>query len=82
MGRSARCAMPRLSSDENTRFGRGRAVFEPAYPVHAPLSVDDGLRALALGEGFGREIGKEFRGEALVGGEVFGREHDDACGQT
>src|SRR5579863_4182233 len=51
---------------------REHAVFEPAHAVETPLSVDDGLGVLALGEGFGRESGEEFGGEALVGGEIFG----------
>src|SRR5579863_847352 len=61
---------------------REHAVFEAADSVQAPLGVDDGLGALALGEGFWRELGEKFGREALVGGEIFGREHDDACGQA
>ena len=48
------------------------AVFEASDSIQTPLSVDDGLGALALGEGFGREIGEEFGGKALVSGEIFG----------
>jgi len=41
------------------------------------------LGALALGERFGRQqIGEEFGGEALVSGEIFSGQHDDAGGQA
>src|SRR5580698_5798887 len=54
------------------------AVFEGAHAVETPLSVDYGLRELALGEGFGSEIEDEFSGEALVSGEILGGQNDDA----
>jgi hypothetical protein len=41
------------------------AVFEGAHAVETPLSVDDGLGALALGESFGSETDEEFVGEFL-----------------
>jgi hypothetical protein len=46
------------------------------------LSVDDGLGALALGEGFGSQIDEEFIGKACVSGEVLGGQNDDAGGET
>jgi hypothetical protein len=58
------------------------AVLQGAHTVETPLSVDDSLSALALGEGFGGEIDEEFFGEALVGGEVFGGQDYDARGEA
>jgi hypothetical protein len=61
---------------------RQYAVFEGADAVQSPLRVDDGLGALAFGEGFGREIDEEFFGERFVSGEVFGGQDYDARGQA
>ena len=58
------------------------AVFNGAHAVETPLGVDDGLGALALGEGLGSEIDEEFVGEAVVSGEVLGGQDDDAGGQA
>jgi hypothetical protein len=61
---------------------REHAIFEAANSIETPLGIDDSLGALALGECIGREFGEKFRREPLVGGEVLGWEHVDACGQA
>src|ERR1700679_261604 len=58
------------------------AVFDRPNPVDAPLIVDDGLGELALEWVLGVEAVDHFFGEGLVGVHVFGREHDDARGES
>jgi hypothetical protein len=58
------------------------AFFEGADAVEPPLRIDDGLGALALGEGLGSETGEVFFGEFSVSVEILGGQDDYAGGQA
>jgi hypothetical protein len=58
------------------------AVFDGPYTVDAPLIVGYRLGELTLDWGLGVEAVDHFFAEGMVGVHVFGREHDDARGES
>jgi hypothetical protein len=58
------------------------AVFDGPEAVDAPLVIGNGVGELAFEGCLGIEAVNDFAGELLVSGEVFGGEHDDACGDA